>query len=260
MKYKAIFFDLDGTLISLKTFQMPQSAKEALLRAKANGVKLFVATGRHPILIQANKAVNELPFDAFLAANGQFCFNSREVIHRKYIPFADKVALVRQLKIQPYPILFLAEKEIYLSMADKRVDRGNIVLQSGTAPIKDPAVCLEHEIFSLLLYGREEEDALPMSVLPHCKAVRWHPDFSDIIPSDGGKDKGIDAVLAHYGIGLDETMAFGDAQNDIAMLRHVGLGVAMGNASDEVKESADYVTDDVDEDGVYNALKQWRVI
>ena len=71
---------------------------------------------------------------------------------------------------------------------------------------------------------------------------------------------GIDKIIEHYGISLHETMAFGDGGNDMAMLRHAGIGVAMGNAGDEVKEAADYVTDSVDDDGVMNALRHFDVI
>ena len=55
-------------------------------------------------------------------------------------------------------------------------------------------------------------------------------------------------------------MAFGDGGNDLSMLKHVHIGVAMGNAKDYVKDVADYVTDSVDEDGIYNALKHFNIL
>lgn len=70
------------------------------------------------------------------------------------------------------------------------------------------------------------------------------------------KQNGINQIISHFGIRLEETMAFGDGGNDISMLRHAGIGVAMGNANDEVKASADYVTTSVDEDGIANALRE----
>ena len=73
-------------------------------------------------------------------------------------------------------------------------------------------------------------------------------------------DYSFDAVIAHFGIKLEETMAFGDGGNDIDMLKHAGIGVAMGNAGDNVKEIADYITTSVDDDGITNALKHFNVI
>ena len=59
---------------------------------------------------------------------------------------------------------------------------------------------------------------------------------------------------------MNECMAFGDGGNDIAMLQHAGIGVAMGNAEDDVKQYADYITDSVDEDGIFKALKHLNII
>ena len=68
------------------------------------------------------------------------------------------------------------------------------------------------------------------------------------------------ALLAHYGIAPEEAMAFGDGENDLSMLMAVGVGVAMGSASDYVKERADYAAPTVDEDGVAAALKHFGLL
>ena len=96
--------------------------------------------------------------------------------------------------------------------------------------------------------------------MPNSKAARWTTHFTDVIPKVGGKNTGIDAVIAHFGIKLEETMEFGDGGNDIDMLKHAGIGVAMGNAVENVKEIADYITTSVDDDGITNALKHFNVI
>ena len=89
---------------------------------------------------------------------------------------------------------------------------------------------------------------------------RWNPDFADITPKGVTKHQGIDVFCKHFGLQLEETMAFGDGGNDIPMLRHAGIGVAMGNAVEEAKAVADYVTTDVDAEGVAQALKHFGVI
>lgn len=82
----------------------------------------------------------------------------------------------------------------------------------------------------------------------------------DILPQNGGKQIGIPAMAAHYGIRNDEILVFGDGPNDVDMLRDVGFGVAMGNGCAKAKAAANYVTTDVDDDGIYRALKELGVI
>ena len=88
----------------------------------------------------------------------------------------------------------------------------------------------------------------------------WHAGAVDIVPKGISKAKGIDEMLRHWGVSLEESLAIGDGENDVDMLRHCAIGVAMGNAANITKEAADYVTDDIDEDGLYNALKHFELI
>ena len=85
-------------------------------------------------------------------------------------------------------------------------------------------------------------------------------DFTDLIPADGGKAVGMQVVLEHFGWSRDNAIAFGDGGNDVDMLRFAGIGVAMGNATDEPKTVADYVTDSVDDAGISNALHHFEIL
>ena len=133
-----------------------------------------------------------------------------------------------------------------------------------TAPdvfFDDPHVrTAEHETFQMSPYISRDQEAELLSLLPNTRGVRWHPDFVDLIPADGGKDRGIQRFLDHYGWSKEQTISFGDGGNDVDMLRFTGIGVAMGNATEEPKAVADYVTDDVDHDGIWNALKHFDII
>ena len=90
--------------------------------------------------------------------------------------------------------------------------------------------------------------------------MRWSPDFADILPAGGGKPNGLAEMLKHFGWTKDEAIAFGDGGNDVAMLQYVGLGVAMGNACDAAKAAADYVTADIDKDGIAKALQHFGLL
>ena len=115
------------------------------------------------------------------------------------------------------------------------------------------------KFINVCVFDNDEEKEL-MKVMPHCISARWHPLFCDVSPIGGTKQNGIDKFLEHYHIDLSETMAFGDGGNDIQMLNHVAVAIAMGNANDDVKEIADYVTDDVDNDGITKALRHFGLL
>lgn len=74
------------------------------------------------------------------------------------------------------------------------------------------------------------------------------------------KQKGIDEMIRYFDIKLEETMSFGDGGNDISMLRHAAIGVAMGQAKEDVKAAANYVTAPIDEDGISKAMKHFGII
>ena len=99
-----------------------------------------------------------------------------------------------------------------------------------------------------------------MEHLPECKALRWTPTFINVIDKAGGKAVGLSKACERYGISREEIMAFGDGGNDIDMLEYAGIGVAMGNGGADAKAAANHVTTNLDQDGVYNALKHFEVI
>ena len=114
-------------------------------------------------------------------------------------------------------------------------------------------------IYQAILY-MSEEDQRKLPPMPGIRLTSWTLGGADLIPATGGKAAGIAKVLQHYGIDKSETMAFGDGQNDVDMFRAVGTAVAMGNACREAKEAAHHITDSVDEDGIYNALKHFGIL
>ena len=115
-------------------------------------------------------------------------------------------------------------------------------------------------IYQIMAFVSEKEKNLLDDLLDECDITSWSDTGIDIIPRDGGKTNGIQMFLDQNGIDRSETMAFGDGENDVAMLEYVGIGVAMGNGKEAVKEAADYVTDTVEDHGIEKALKHFGLI
>lgn len=257
---KAVFFDIDGTLLSHRTMQVPLSSKEALVKLREKGIYTFIATGRH-ISEMKDLPLDDLQFDGYITLNGGYCYNHNEVIYASPIDPLDIAQIINYIKIHPFPCMFVEDKIMYMNYHNQAVE---IVQKAISTPLPDLNNLnrgLSHPIYQVIPYDitiNQETDIL--NCMPHCKHTRWHDLAIDIIPLHGGKQNGIQKVLNYYGIKEDETMAFGDGHNDIDMFEYVKLAIAMGNASEDVKKAADDVTDDIDKDGIYNALKKYNII
>lgn len=254
---KAIFFDIDGTLASFQTHTIPQSTMSALRQLKDNGIKVFIATGRGK---DGLDVLNNFPFDGYITLNGQYCYTHQELIYENTIQKQDLQSLLDYLKEHPFPCGFTEENTKYFNMRDERVDKIHSITHNDGHPAGDCRQVVHHKVYQCMCFVDEEEEKKLLEVMPHCTSARWHPLFCDVSPLGGTKQNGIDQFLKHYDIDISETMAFGDGGNDIQMLQHVALSVAMGNANDEVKAIVDYITDDVDHDGIVNALKHFQLI
>lgn len=257
---KAVFFDIDGTLVSFKTHRIPESTIKALGLLRQKGVKLFIATGRPFVTIDN---LGEQTFDGYITMNGGYCMGAeKEVIYRRSISAVDIAALVEYLQKEfCFPCMAATEDAFAINYIDQNVSDILKLIHfpvPAIAPLEESG---KNEIYQLMAFvDKPNEDHLLKEVIPGCEATRWNPLFTDIVPKGVSKQSGIDQVLEYYGIKLEETMAFGDGGNDISMLKHVPKSVAMGNASDEVKAAAAYVTDSVDEDGIYKALQEFFVL
>lgn len=259
---KAIFFDIDGTLLSFKTHKMPESTKIALTKAKEKGIKIFVATGRPKIDILRVKELVEFPFDGFVSVNGQYCYDKDgNVLYEKYLDKEDVKNIFTYLKKNNLACHVILKENIYETLLNEKVKQlAELVGYEEEIEVKPLDYFLNKNIFQLCPYISPEKDEEFNKTFKNCTTMRWCDLFVDVIPKDGGKPEGIKKICEFYGIKQYEIMAFGDGENDCKMLEYAKIGIAMGNANDKVKSCADYVTNDVDENGIENALKYFNVI
>lgn len=248
---QAIFFDIDGTLVPHGKNDMPESTKKALKALKKKGIKLFIATGRPANSIDHVKAMFD--FDGFLTANGQYCFNNETLIYEKYIEKESIQQVIPYVEENKIGIIYASLEDCYRNQYIKNEFEYR-------RPLVNYDTLLNNNIVQIMVYINEEQDEEFLNHLPGCKSARWSPLFADIIPSDGGKDQGINKIIDYYNIPLSNVMACGDGGNDITMLKHVPNSVAMGNANDEVKKHADFVTTDIEDDGILNACIHYGVL
>lgn len=254
---KAAFFDIDGTLVSFKTHCVSEGTIRAFEKLHAKGIRTFISTGRPYCLLPQMP----LHFDGYVTMNGGYCFMGDKVLYKNPIPQQDTDRWVNYAKERNFCTMIFTEREMFVNRLD---DPMGIAISEEVKidipPQLDTEKMLGLEAYQFIAVMEPEEDAQVLELLPQCRLPRWHPHFSDLINYDNSKAIGINSIISQLGITKDECIGFGDGANDIEMLDFCGIGVAMGNAKDEVKAHADFVTTSVDEEGIENALLRLNII
>ena len=266
--YKLLLTDVDGTLVR-KDGSISAENLAALHAAKEAGVHVSICTGRS--MLSSRDLYRTLGVDGFHAFydGGFICHEvSHEVLHAGTI----KPALVKKM------IGFAREHGFYLELATGLNSFAE--LPCPIPELKSLAFDAEHTTGSLEEIEEREQFVMGLLVSPGEDDRKASEAFVETLGPDiflgygpsgltpgmnvgvllaGGTSKG--SAIAHFcdfhGITPDEVMAVGDWTNDISMLREAGLGVAMGQAPDEVKAAADYVTAGIDEHGLAEAIRKF---
>ncbi len=272
MSTKYIFLDIDGTLVDFNC-TMPKSCETALLAAQKNGHKLILSTGRfmgqiYPWLFE------KLPFDGIISSSGAAVYYGGKRIYSKFFSRDDLVYLsdcfaragaysCRQLGTH------LVSTECDLEGIYDIFRRADIAAESVASLMGDVEIADMNSLDNVekVIYydSKFELDRMRGLLGP---AYNIDPfSFKDMPLTCGevnlaevNKAHGMADLMKIIGADICDTIAIGDAGNDITMIRTAGVGVAMGNATDEIKAVADLITDSIDRDGIYNAFVNLGII
>ena len=257
-RIKAVFFDIDGTLVSFKSHTVPESARRAIARLREQGVKVFIATGR---LMKHVGIVNDIEVDGYITVNGGYCITSvGEVIFESAFPRATVERVIDLSEQYGFDLNVMTHEDMYVSSMGERVKKiaSMINIMPTVADVR--VIAATQPVVQMCPYISRELEQEIMPLLPDCVGSRWIETFMDLNVRGVDKSLGIQQVMNYYGLTMAEAMAFGDGGNDLPMVRDAAVGVAMGNACDELKAVADYITSSVDEDGVSRALEHFGLI
>ncbi|MCJ8153425.1 Cof-type HAD-IIB family hydrolase [Chryseobacterium sp. SSA4.19] len=250
---KAVFFDVDGTLISFKTNSIPDSTQNAIRKLRAKGIKVIVATGRS---INSLEHIKHIDFDGFITFNGGYCMSAEgEIMFKEAIDPSDIRNLIMYSRKHPLSYSLMYEDKVEINDATPELVGMYAHINLPVPPVHDKNhIDTDHVLQANIFLGPDDEKSFMEKVMPNSVSSRWTPLFADVNPGSISKQTGIEYFCRHFGIDLSETMSFGDGGNDISMLKCTKIGIAMGNANDRVKEIADYITEDVDHHGIEKAL------
>ncbi|AQQ53852.1 Cof-type HAD-IIB family hydrolase [Planococcus lenghuensis] len=256
---KLLLLDIDGTLLDTNK-RLPDSAKSALEKARANGHDLAIATGRAPFMFKRLAA--ELEVDSFISFNGQYVVHSGQPIHKGAIDKQLLKDVSRFAELRDHPIVYMDEARM-VSTIDfhPHISESIKSLKIGfTHPPEEQDFYLNSPVYQALVFCAREEEPAYHESFPDLDFVRWHRVSCDILPAGGSKAEGIKKLIKATGHALEDTIAFGDGLNDVQMMDLAGYSVVMGNGHEEVKKKADYITDHVDEHGLAKAFTHLGLI
>ena len=259
LNIKAVFFDIDGTLISFKNNRIPESTQNAIISLREKGIKVIVATGRS---INSLDHIRHITFDGFITFNGTYCVTAEgTVMYKKYIDSGDVKNLVNYAQNFPLSYSLMYEDKVEINDATPEVVGMYAHINLPVPPVHDQNnIDTDHVLQANIFLRPENEKVFMESIMPNSSSSRWTPLFADVNRGGITKSTGIKHFCEYFNIEVSQTMAFGDGGNDIEMLKFTKIGVAMGNANDLVKNVADYITEDVDNHGIESALIHFGIL
>lgn len=263
MKNKLIFFDIDGTIIDGAGY-IPPSAIQAIHTARARGCQCVINTGRPYSHI--DPAVKAIGFDGYVCACGQhIVLNEEVVLHTGFEEELGReiISVSRQCRMDvvyeaEHGIWFdLTHEEVLPILADMRVQfarRGFDVEQS----VDEPGFHFD----KLCVFVREDSDTERFLQFMEARGsiIYREGKMLEITRSGYSKESGLKQMIRLLDARLEDCYAIGDSTNDLPMLTSVPHSIAMGNAPDEVKAAAEYVTSPLDGDGIANALAHYKLV
>ncbi|KGE16253.1 Cof-type HAD-IIB family hydrolase [Paenibacillus wynnii] len=253
MTIKTIFFDIDGTIYD-ENMQVAASTREAITELKRLGHNVAIATGRAPYMFENLR--KEFEIDSYVSLNGQCVVYKGKTIYRNPIAMDSLKSLTLFAEKHDHPIAYMDPNGMKVNVAshvDIETSIGSLKL---ALPQHDPEYFLNHDIYQAMIFCPVDRvEAMYVNEYPELNFIRWHPVCMDVLPGNGSKANGIAQMMNILGVKKSDVYAFGDGLNDIEMLGFVGHGIAMGNARDEVKAAATYVTRNVDDNGIIEGLR-----
>jgi peptidyl-prolyl cis-trans isomerase B (cyclophilin B) len=256
---KIVFFDIDDTLRVKNTGVMPESVTTAFEKLREAGIKTGIATGRSYFGVVPE--VKALDPDFFVTINGAVAIDRHHDVIFKNPMSTDLVEeVVAWADAQGIDYAFVGNDEVVVSNWNDNVD--DIITHVYGELRADKDFYKTNDVYQMLTFETDHEvdGTFTPSLEAQVRMVRWHKRSSDIVKMDGSKALGVSKVLEYLSLTPDNMMNFGDELNDRELFDLSAIGVAMKVSHPEIIEKADYVTNAVEADSIYNALQNLGLI
>lgn len=257
-----IFFDIDGTIWD-DHMQIPESTRTAIRMLKRNGHKVFLCSGRARSNICSDQLLS-LGFDGMIAACGNHIELDGEIIYQNLISAELVERSINILRECRMPVVLEGPEYHWIDEKGFEEDPFVTYLFQEMGKSALPLKGYSEEI----MINKYSADILPDTDYERiCRELSEEFDFLEhegnvveFVPKGTSKATGIAWLCNYLKIPWENTYAVGDSVNDLDMLNYVAHGIAMGNGSVIAKSAAEYVTTDIHDHGIYNAMKHYQLI
>ena len=249
-------FDVDGTLRDNVHHQVSSSTLKALNLLKEAGYRLVISSGRGVDSLSKTGLMELIEWDGFVCNNGQIVLdaNKKQLFHASL----EEEAILKTLEIAKelhYAVVLKSIPRMISKEPDEYVYESQRFFNSIIPPIGEYH---GQEVDAMIVYGPKGYDYAPFLDIQGVNVLPGESTYADITIAGISKATGIHQLMDIYSI--DHYIAFGDSLNDVEMFKAAYLSVAMGQGNPKLKEIATYVTDTIDEDGIYNACLHLELI
>lgn len=264
--YKAVFIDVDGTL--LKSDDTISEATVGTIQKLKDKNILVILVSARPLsgILPIVREIGLLNYPV-ASLNGAHIITDGKIMFDSIIDVATITLVHEQLRQYDATLIYYQQIEWFSELRnfytndEQKITSIPITIQPFTDTLQHwqnqhagPNKIL---VIAEAAVTNEIKNNLGQQFINHLNIYNSKPTYLEVMNKEASKINAVKLLIDHYNIKRDETIAIGDNFNDMAMIAFAGTGIAMGNAPDEVKAAANYITDTNDEDGVYKAIRKF---
>ncbi|MGN1181551.1 MAG: HAD family hydrolase, partial [Faecalibacillus sp.] len=245
---KLFCFDIDGTLRTTTDHSIPTSTIKALNKLKDDGHHLLISTGRSIDSLKNTHIYDSFPFDGYVCNSGQALLDKNlNILHKEIIPDKTVRKTIQVAKENNIPLALKTVPRIITQEPNDDVLRS---CQFFNNPIPQVGIYTNQEIGAMIAYGPLGYEYQEFKAIQELDVMIGESSYADITLKGISKATGIAYFMKkwHY----DDYIAFGDSLNDVEMFKHASFSICMGQGNQQLKQMSSYVTDPIDQDGIYN--------
>lgn len=262
MSRKIMFFDIDGTILTQDTQEVPKSTAAAIQEARSKGHLAFINTGR--TYFNVEKEIREIGFDGYVCGCGTYVNAEGNVITHVTLDTAECKRIIELLRKHKTDAVLEGLEDVYF---DSYIHTEEMMQLKGRFNEKGYGIEKNWDsqglVFDKLFAKASDEtniDGVVHDLGDKYDYIDRGSRFGEIMPTGYSKATGIKSLLEYYKIDMKDAYVFGDSSNDLAMFDLVPNSVAMGQSDACIYDKAAFITKDIHEDGIYYAMKHFEII